>query len=746
MDGRIAHLRNHYRIHARHTSASDLALRLDRVCREQLAGSYEEALVNALPDDTSIYVLRRVHVRSALIVNELLSDKSLARTWGFDLARAVLRAIAQGTSNGNLVRFENQAAYVAQFLVARLKGDNYTQWYFEGFAEFFELDSRAAINQVLLTNRDYLPTILANVYREGELDALISALDAVTIQTLWSTDLAPIYDTAAVRSLFSMGIQLSDRIARRTRSGGDNEDLFRKYLATGPSPVDWQDPKSLAEAVFEVLRFLWVRRLFTLTTAHDVSLESHLDQVLAQSDWLEREWLKTALAKLVRADDAEVTDLPVRSVNGRATPRQMETLSALATCVDQPVTPAARDAHEAVSLRLFGRLAAGSPDLIDAGAKVMIESLLTVSAVQQQLPTSRQFRQRLTAGDVQGALSLLPPDIREDTSQACAYVARLGEKANSILDTLCDSNAVAVSTPGVESEYAGLSLLLRSVLDFRLPLKNESLNPAMVFLRLALRLNDSPVVAGGPIDAGLCLMSGLTQETQLDDLAIPELSDYADLQKSILTIAASRRLLQPEVMHVFSFESDDTLQLIAGDASGCIWPLGCVVKTNDEARAIVLEWLDAWEEACGMRPRVFFGSKILEAIFAHDHKEELLPRTDEVEAVHDAGVEGLRKTFEALRESKLGGSETDLPLAIVACMLLRMWSFWLRGFSSSSIPFLLENFVRRRGRVHVVDEGLLIELERRPLDIVLRMAGYLDDLERVPWLDGGRIKFQVRGN
>ncbi|HXS01850.1 MAG TPA: hypothetical protein VN724_14835, partial [Pyrinomonadaceae bacterium] len=584
-------------------------------------------------------------------------------------------------------------------------------------------------------------------HREGELDALIDALDVVTVRTLWSTDLAPIYDAAAARSLFSMAIQLSDRIAQRTHRGGDdNEDLFRKYLATGPSPVDWQDPKSLAEAVFEVLRFLWVRRLFTLTTAHDVSLESHLDQVLAQSDWLEREWLKTALAKLVRADDAEVTDLPVRSVNGRATPRQMETLSALATCVDQPVTPAARDAHEAVSLRLFGRLAAGSPDLIDAGAKVMIESLLTVSAVQQQLPTSKQFRQRLTAGDVQGALSLLPPDIREDTSQACAYVARLGEKASSILDRLCDSSAVATSTAGVESEYAGLSLLLRSVLDFRLSLKNDLLNPAMVFLRVALRLNGSPVVTSGPIDAGLCLMSGLTEETQLDDLAIPELSDYADLQKSILTIAASRRLLQPEVMRVFSFESDDTLQLIAGDASGCIWPLGCVVKTNHEARAVVLEWLDAWEEASGTRPRVFVGSKILEAIFAHDHKEELLPRTDEVEAVHDAGVEGLRKTFEALRESKLGGSETDLPLAIVAYMLLRMWSFWLRGFSSSSIPFLLENFVRRRGRVHVVDEGLLIELERRPLDIVLRMAGYLDDLERVPWLDGGRIKFQVRGN
>jgi hypothetical protein len=747
MDGRIAHLRNHYRIHARHSSASDLASRLDRVCREQLAKSYEEALVNALSNDTAVYVIRRVHVRSTFIVSERLSDRSLARSWGFDLAEAVMRAIAQGSNNANLVRFENQADYVAQFLIARLKADSYTQWYFEGFAGFFELDSRAAINQVLLTNRDHLPTILANVYREGELDALINALDGVTMQTLWSTDLAPIYDTASARSLFSMAVQLSDRITRRTHGdGGDNEDLFRKYLATGPSPVDWQDPKSLAEAVFEVLRFLWARRLLTLTTGQDVSLESHLDHVLAQSDWLDREWLKTALANLVREADGEFTDLPVRSFSGRATPRQMETLSALARCVDQPVMSTSRADHETVSLRLLAQLAADSPDLIDAGAKVLIESLLTVGSVQQQLPTRNEFRQRLMSGDIQGALSLLPPHVRQDASQACAYVARLGEKAASILDRLCDSSAVVIPTSGVESEYAGLSLLLRSVLDFRLPLKNESLNPGMLFLRIALRLNGGRAITNGPIDAGLCLMSGITEETQLDDLTTAKPSDYASLQKTILTIAAARRLLKSEVMHVFSFESDDTLQVIAGDASGCIWPLGCVVKTNHEARAVVLEWLDAWDEATGTQPHMFIGSKSLEATFAHDHKEELLSRTDEVQAVHDAGAESLRQTFEALRESKLGGPDFDLPLAVVACMLLRMWSFWLRGFSSSSIPFLLENFVRRQGQVHVMNDGLLIELEKRPLDIVLKMAGYLDDLERVPWLRGGRVKFQVRGN
>jgi hypothetical protein len=75
-----------------------------------------------------------------------------------------------------------------------------------------------------------------------------------------------------------------------------------------------------------------------------------------------------------------------------------------------------------------------------------------------------------------------------------------------------------------------------------------------------------------------------------------------------------------------------------------------------------------------------------------------------------------------------------------------MWAHWLRGFSSSSVTFLADSFIRRRGRIYVDKDVILVELEQRPLDVVMEMTGYLADLERVPWLPGKRIKFVLRGS
>jgi hypothetical protein len=82
---------------------------------------------------------------------------------------------------------------------------------------------------------------------------------------------------------------------------------------------------------------------------------------------------------------------------------------------------------------------------------------------------------------------------------------------------------------------------------------------------------------------------------------------------------------------------------------------------------------------------------------------------------------------------------------LVACLLLRLWARWLRQFSSSGVPYLLSNFVRRGGRLRASGNVLTVELERGPLDIVVEMAGYLAELERVPWLGGGSVRFGLRG-
>ncbi|MEM6679919.1 MAG: hypothetical protein AAF675_18810 [Pseudomonadota bacterium] len=83
-------------------------------------------------------------------------------------------------------------------------------------------------------------------------------------------------------------------------------------------------------------------------------------------------------------------------------------------------------------------------------------------------------------------------------------------------------------------------------------------------------------------------------------------------------------------------------------------------------------------------------------------------------------------------------SGTDLSATILAA-----WGFWLRGFERSSPDFLLERFVRRPGRLVLRRDLLQVDLAPRPLDLVLRRAGYLDALERPDWLGGGRLAFSI---
>jgi hypothetical protein len=753
MDGRIAHLRNHYRIHAGHAIAPNLGLRLDRVLRERLADSYEESLQDAMRDDDAVYVLRHVSARISLVVSDRVSDNSLASNWGIHLARAVVRAIANGSSDGNLIRFENQAEYVARFLVAQLKGRGYAEWYFDGFVDLIELDSKSAVNQILLANRDHLPAILGYVHQAGELDPLIAKLDAATKQTLWSTDLAPLYDAEAGRSLFSMAIQLSDRIEARQRGQHDTEELFRQYLATAPPPVDWHDPKSLAESVLQVLRFLFLRGHLTRALWQDAKLSALVSDALSEFEWLDRAWLKAELLNLARSDETAAIDLPVRSASNRPTPRQIELLLALGKYLDQSAQSFADDDPLAEALKLFARLAADSPQLIDTAAKVMIESLLVIRSVLGQLPRRHEFLQRLKAGDVRGALSFLPADAGDGVVQACAFVARLGEQGTEVLEKLSGVCELASLTAGVASECAGVSLLLRGALDFRFgsffPGSHQTIlpHPAMLFLSVALRLGGEASVTGGVVDEGLCLISGLDEKVHLDTIAAawPAETDHLHLQTAMFAIAAGRRLFQPDIMHVFCFETVGAFEIVAGDASGCIWPLGCVVKTKADAEPIILGWLHDWEEATSKQPAVFIDDEQIRAMFAGRQEVDVLPRTEEFQSIHDAGLETLRIAFNLLGAGKLGRPDLDLSLNIIACMLLRMWSSWLHGFSVSSIPFLLENFVRRCGRIYLVRDGLMIELERRPLDVVLEMAGYLEDLENIPWHPRGHVKFQLRG-
>jgi hypothetical protein len=88
---------------------------------------------------------------------------------------------------------------------------------------------------------------------------------------------------------------------------------------------------------------------------------------------------------------------------------------------------------------------------------------------------------------------------------------------------------------------------------------------------------------------------------------------------------------------------------------------------------------------------------------------------------------------------------SELPAAIqhVAELVVHSWARWLPGLSSSSMPYLLRNFVRRGGLLHVDRDMIEVQLERAPLDSILRMSGYFADLSPVPWLENRGVRFRL---
>lgn len=96
----------------------------------------------------------------------------------------------------------------------------------------------------------------------------------------------------------------------------------------------------------------------------------------------------------------------------------------------------------------------------------------------------------------------------------------------------------------------------------------------------------------------------------------------------------------------------------------------------------------------------------------------------------------------ALGSGRVGVPDADLTLDLTAAALLRLWAVWLKKLTGSSVPYLLENAVRRPGRVVRRGDKLEVWLEPAPLDVVLEMSGYLAELESVPWL-GRRVTFRL---
>jgi hypothetical protein len=893
------------------------AARLDRLAQERLADALADALDQALGDDATVYVLRQVDSRMALMVHDDVPDARLVERWAEQLAGAVMRQIAYAPNEGtDLVRFTDQADYVARFAADLVQGRASRLWFYGPLLPRQAQPVADTLRTVLLDNYEHLPAILGYLQRYGALEKLLAALDETALQALWSRGLGAHAgpDPASERPLFTNALRLLKRLDLWQRSPPPAETLFQTYLATDPPPADWRDRRGLAVAVLAVLRFLLDRGyLKRMDEVESGALESRLGQALSDLDWLDADWLRTSILDLLGGPACKPPELPVRPSGRGPTPRQRELLNELVALlaserIDLDHTWPNSTAN---ALRLYALLVAHAPRWAgDALATTTIQRLLNAWKWVARSHTLGIAMHRLRQRDVKGAVDTLPARCRSRATGAFEFLVALGEpgldlfgelvgdelergkseravqavpehdrrlvgvaKALELLANLDEGDLSLVKAligdelrqreietalqtvskesrasrvvealefladldetslkliqafidgergwgeveralqtlpkrsrsragaaaafqalagldeaglnlartlaigelphelvfGGAESGCAGVFLLLRAILDARLPelVKGTAYPPqggpaplSTLLVSLGLRWAGEAGLDDGEIDAGLGLLAGLTSPPTLAELqetwSATGPDDHARFQAALLRILAGQRMVRGSVLHLYRLTLvDGHLALVAGDETGELWPLGRVVEETVSIAAGVATWLDLWHATTGQQPAIVVAESLapaLQSVPSVVPVPEVASPTandadNELAAAHRSGYQALLAALAALEHGRLGVPEADLTVALTATALLRLWARWLSQFATSSIPYLLTQFVRRPGWLSTQQDVILIEMEPRPLDMVIGMAGYMTELERVPWLDQRTVRLRTR--
>jgi hypothetical protein len=562
------------------------------------------------------------------------------------------------------------------------------------------------------------------------------------------------------RSLFIQTLRLVEQLALWVPPPPEPEALFTAYQPR--VLVDWRDPQALTQAVVEILDYLATQGLLQpLAMRRSPDFLQRLERVLAGFDWLDSARLRTAL----REPRGTETGLPTRPPAGAATPRQRELLADLARVLADGTLPAPPQGAPptAQALNLYAILLAQFPRWQgDNLAARLVEAAVFARQTLLALPSPAHTLNLLRRGELAGALSTLPATPSDNGS--VRLFAALGEAGVQFLETLAATgHSMAPATQPIETRCAGVFLLLRAVLDVRLPLLAEGMtyppkdrlsSLGALLATLGLRWAGAEAVSAGKLDAGLALLAGapLTlAELQGIWNAVPP-AGHDRFQAALLRVLIGQRVVAPATLHLYRLTLDaDGNALVVGDASGRVWPLGRVFETEAAIPAILADWLTTWTQTAGSDPVQIVADATLEPWLPPlaEATELLLAEENSItdaEALgaHQQGREALQTALQALTPTALGIPQADLSLALTALLLLRVWARWLRGFATASAPYLLDNLIRRAGTRTVDANSLLVELAPAPLDVVLEIAGYTAELDKLPWLGQRRVKFRIR--
>jgi hypothetical protein len=754
VNGTIGRLHCRYQVVGDQPAARRARARLDRLTGDQVPRVMAEALDRTLGADPAVYVLRQVETR-LLWTSWDDPDEHLARRWGEHLARAILRSLAQpGQGGPDLVRFDDEADYAGRFLADLISGTAWNQWYYRPFQHLRAKGTAGAAAAVLAEQDTRLPAVLAVVHRHGALERLLAAVDDTTLERLWHgrADADADDDATAMRPLLLAALRLADRLGLWAGERPELERAWDAYRETDPPKVSWRDPQALTAAVVAVLRQLgrdgWLRRPPELG---DERFGSELDLALHDLDWLDTAMLRTTLPRLLDRRDPD-----------RASPTAPAQARLVAPAhADQPAEVRAGPAHADLPAEVRARPAHADQPSPGAAPYLAKPAHTTVpsadSAADLATPT-------WSGGRGPSAPAPRPPDdvvelpARPRDGGPTLRQRRLLADLAGLVGDRDGAGGLPRLGPG-RVDTAASALLVQGALVAAAPgWGDDPAAKAMVqrLLAAAARLAGDPSsgeaarrLAAGDADGALRLLPAATRAA-----AAPAYRFLADMGREAVVVAVALAGLGPGAQDraIWSGSAGVFLLLRAVMdarlaslveatgypplasvllAVGLRWagPPGAQHGQVDPGLA-VLAGLDCPVTLDGLRS-TWAGTR------PRDHRrwrEALAARV---------GMERLPRAPAALRDGRLGLPAADAAIGSTATALLGTWSRWLRGFSSSSVPFLLDGFVRRPGEVLEEAGQVLVRLEPRPLDVVLKLAGYTDELDLRPLGRRGRLRFEV---
>ena len=593
-------------------------------------------------------------------------------------------------------------------------------------------------------------------------------------------DAQPAAGREAVRPLLAAAIELA-RALGLWAGRLDQAAALDRYVATGPRERAWSDPRDLADGVWEAFRWLDAAGALKATApgqarpavagAADSGMAGPadsgpaglVDAALAPLDWLDQALLRERLLDHLTGGGTG-GDLPVRPPLA-PTPRQEELVLALLRLARSGVAglDPADPASTANALRLYAALADSAPQFRDdPSVPPLVQRLLGAWSWVAAQAWPAAALDRLRRGDIPPApAAAAHPAGRTDGYDAATlqFVAGLGAPAADLLEALgARTGGGQDQDSPVSSACAGVVLLLRTVTDLRLSALADragfppgpDASPAALLLALGRRWAGPGGAHRGRVDAGLTVLAGLDTPPTLEAVGrtwSPVTSaDVERFERTWLATLAGQGMLGDEDLHLHLLSAGrGRMAAVAGTAAG-LWPLGRLLRDTGELPAILAGWLTAWEAETGLRPSIHCDAALVDPLQARLPGALLVPAHDGngTSATHRSNRSAFLRMHRALRWGRAGRPGPDLLVELMASGLVRLWARWLRGFSAASVPYLLDELVRRPGLVRRDGTGVYVELDPRPLDVVLEIAGYIGDLSAGP-LPGERdVTIRIR--